>query len=169
MRTTAVPGTTALIVATDPTNSGKNGYSRGTPLQMGGSTYPATKGRHGVVAMAGGMSGTVANTARVSGRASKPLYDGYAPGRILLVGDWVYVVEEGPCVVPLSGENGAAFTAGKEAQADGAGGYRDAADGASVVGTWSLTNNTAVAVGVLGPYQGLLNVRRGYQDDKTGG
>jgi hypothetical protein len=178
--TTAVPGTAALVVATDPTNSGKNGYSRGTPLQMGNASYPATKGRLGVVVMNGGAGAAgavaiaagltgVANTPDVAGAPSKPLYDGYAPGRILLVGDWVYVVEEGPCVVPLSGVAGAAFTAGKGAQADGAGAYKDAGDATVVVGTWILTNNTAVAVGVLGPYQGLLNVNRGYAYSKTGG
>lgn len=178
--TTAVPGTAALVVATDPTNSGKNGYSRGLPLQLGTTTYPATKGRHGVVAMNGGAGAAgaiavaagltgVANTPDVAGMPAKPLYDGYGPGRILLVGDWVYVVEEGPCVVPLSGAAGAAFTAGKEVQTDGAGAYKDAADATSVVGTWALTNNTAVAVGCLGPYQGLLMVKRGYQDGKTGG
>ena len=177
---TAVPGTAALVVQVDPSNSGKNGYSRGTALQMGNSSVPPTHGREGVVVMQGGTGAAtannvnstikngVANTPPTTGKPAKPLYDGYGPNTILLVGDWVYVVEEGPCIVPLSGDGGAAWTAGKPAQAGTDGGYKDASANATVVGTWAITNNTSVAVGKLGPYQGLLMVKRGYQADTTG-
>ena len=106
------------------------------------------------------------NTVTTAGQPAKPLHDSYLAGRTLLVGDWVYVVEEGPCVVPIN--SGQTATANKEAACHSDGSFRDAASGDSVVGSWIMVNNTAAAVGGLLPYQGLLDVKRGYQSDKSG-
>jgi hypothetical protein len=180
---TAVPGTAALVVGARPTTANVT-TSQGTALQMGNTTVPATHGRFGAVAMAGGGGATtahtanpsitngVANTAPTAGKPAKPLYDGYTAGRILLVGDIVYVVEEGPCIVPLN--SGQTATANEEAACHNDGSFRNAAANETVVGTFSLVNNSATdqvaaGTGILGPYQALLMVKRGYQDDRTGG
>ena len=165
--TTAVPGNAALVVGAATAVGGP-----GTALQMGNPTVPATHGRQGGVVMAGGAGATaattpftagVANTATTAAMPAKPLDDSYPVGMTLLVADIIYVVEKGPCTVPVN--SGQTVTIGKEAACHSDGSFRDAADGETVVGTWISVSGTS---GSTGSTSGVLDVKAGYQDDKTG-
>ena len=140
MKLRAVQLTAAITVGAATAVTGP-----GTCLQ-----FDTTYGRDGVVIGKGGAG----NTAPVTAVAGKPLDDSYPVGLVLPAGTWVYVVEEGPCKVPIV--SGQARTEGKEAACHSDGSFRDATTNDVVVGRWlSVAAASGTTTGVLYVEPGL--------------
>jgi hypothetical protein len=132
-----------------------------TAITVGAATAATGPGRALKFDSTYGRLGVVALASAGAGEPVKPLDDAYGASKVLAYGDWGYVVEEGPCTVPIA--QSATATAGKDAMSAGDGTFADATDGKTVVGQW-LEVPASTAGGVT---QGVLDVRRGLQFGKS--